>query len=170
MTLAVVNSVGSLKESSAAGGGMALLDQQAGAVDNNNSAAETTLYTYTIPAGTIRVGDGIRVNFFGKMGRVAESLDLRFYLGGTVMSTANYNAAFANSDLNFTYDIGHWSTGNQNMYGTGVMSQNSKTIFGVATIDMTVAQILKITAQSSAAVNGSFLRRHLVITQQIRGS
>lgn len=147
-----------------------LLDRASGAVDNDNSASETDIYTYTIPANTVAVGDSIHLVLLGRTARVAEILTLRLYLGGTVLDTLTFNAALTDNDLYLDAWIGHWDTATQTAAGKGQIAQTSYNVYGTSTIDMTSNQILKVTAQSNSAVSGSYLRRQQALVNLHKGT
>jgi hypothetical protein len=131
-----------------------LLDSQVGSVANVGSG-ETTLYTYTLPAGTLSVnGQGLEVEGFVFNPGNANSKVVKLYFGATSQILVN-NANSAAGMSRFRVRIRRTSATSQTMYGIGELAPAwGSTAYLRSTPAETLANAIVVKITATCVSNG----------------
>lgn len=146
-----------------------VLDKSATLVDTATaSTTETTLYAYTVPAGTLATDEGIHVRMLGRGNTRASVLTLRLYWGGSVVFTTTFNAVVSANAAEVDLSIANrGATNSQVIGGLWRYYQSSAVIDGVtAAVDTTAAAQVKLTAQwSTLTATNSYQKMYAITTR-----
>ncbi len=115
--------------------------------------AEATLDTFLIPANSIGVNSFVRVEVSGTTSLVtaSDTVIWRFKLNGTTILTSNPHAYTAGAWHLTLYLYGNGGFNSQKCFLSAENQGDTGLIYGSASIDMTIAQTLEITAQPATA-------------------
>lgn len=146
-----------------------------------NTVAETTFTVNqtTIPANTLKVGDVLRLRarVVIPLSNGADTLTLRLKLGAvTLMTVAAFDPAAANDEVYITADFvvtaigGAGSINGGGIFAFGILGTATARHFALAAtaLDTTIANLLSMTAQWSAASAGSTTILRNLIVELIR--
>ena len=133
-------------------------------IDHVNNASETTIFSYTVPGGTLGTGNALKGKMFiNNLDQSnAESLVLRLKYGGSTITTAQSNSSGTPTDYNGYLDfmiLGAGATGSQegSLYmfvaadDADVSQSGIWAGHGSASVDSTADQALLLTADFSAS-------------------
>lgn len=184
--ITVTNGAGTI---TIANSGASVLDRDVTAQDVVSTVAETTVYTFSVPGGTLGTNRTIRLSLIGDvLSAAARTLTLRVKYGATTVLTAavTLGAVGARGQMTFVGELtalnatnaqvakGVLTMSNTGADATGTMQLTTPTngfVFagtnsGVAE-DSTAAKTLSVTFQNSAAEAGTSMRVHTVLLELI---
>lgn len=129
---------------------------------NNSGTAETDLYSYTMPAGTMGTNnDTVTVRFYGTSVDNTNIKDVKFYFGGVMYISVNFvNAVGETKEWNIEAEIIRRSASvgvvkaKLTLFNeTSVTYEQTYEFLASTAIDFTSALIIKVTGQSGTASN-----------------
>lgn len=152
-----------------AGNSSAVINRQSGQASLPNTTVQTDLFTYTIPAGTLKAGGAniggqkLKIRAYGTTAANVNSKTMRLqYGGGTVASVVTAVSA-ASWKLEATIDLN--SPGQAEAEGLGYISGAGPTFArNLLGVNEALALIVKVTGESPAAVaSGDIVAEHFSV-------
>lgn len=146
-----------------------VINRQSGSASLPNTAAETDLFTYTIPAGTLKAGGSgiggqkIRLRANGTTAANTNSKTMRLYYGAASVASVVTAVSGAAWMLDAIIDLN--SPGQAEYQGMGFLNGVAPTFArNIAGINEALAQIVKVTGTSpSAAGTGDIVCEHFSV-------
>lgn len=125
-----------------------------------NTAVDTTFYNFTIPAGTLKANDGLRITAYLSMlqnSGAAQAWTFRLKLGGTTIASFQLNSITAGGTTTggmleaMIKNTGVTNSQKGTLVESGSVGTPAASGFGTSAIDMTAAQSLVLSVQFAAA-------------------